>query len=49
MLKEGSMAPPFALEGIDENGKEEKFKLADILKDGKQLVLYFYPKDNTSG
>lgn len=31
--------------GTDENGKE--IKLSDYA--GKRLVLYFYPKDNTSG
>lgn len=43
MLKEGDIAPNFRLSGDD--GREytlESFK-------GKNLVLYFYPKDNTSG
>ena len=31
--------------GADQNGKE--IKLSDYA--GKKLVLYFYPKDNTSG
>ena len=31
--------------GVDENGKE--VKLSDYA--GRKLVLYFYPKDNTSG
>lgn len=35
------------LSGIDENGQEKLFKLADFK--GKKVVLYFYPKDNTSG
>lgn len=42
-LKEGSKAPAFSLEGDD--GKTytlESFR-------GKTLILYFYPKDNTSG
>ena len=42
-LKEGDKAPFF--KGINQDGKEitsEDFK-------GKKLVLYFYPKDNTSG
>ncbi len=42
-LKEGDKAPYF--EGINQN--EEIIKLTDF-KD-KKLVLYFYPKDNTSG
>ena len=36
-------APGF--EGIDQNGKTTK--LSDFA--GKKVVLYFYPKDNTSG
>lgn len=43
MIKEGSKAPPFNLE-TDEG---EKVALKDFL--GKQVVLYFYPKDMTSG
>ena len=42
-VEEGAKAPDFSLEGDD--GKTytlESFK-------GKRLVLYFYPKDNTSG
>ena len=42
-LKEGDKAPFF--KGINQDGKEitsEDFKC-------KKLVLYFYPKDNTSG
>lgn len=42
-LKEGDKAPYF--EGIDQEGKE--ISLDDYK--GKKLVLYFYPKDNTSG
>jgi peroxiredoxin Q/BCP len=42
-LKEGMRAPSF--EGVDQDGK--KLKLSDF--SGKKLVLYFYPKDNTSG
>lgn len=43
MLKEGDKAPDFCLP--DQNNKEV------CLKDfkGKWVVLYFYPKDNTSG
>lgn len=33
--------------GIDAAGKEKEFVLTDFL--GKELILYFYPKDNTSG
>jgi len=43
MLKEGDKAPAFTLN--DSNGK--KISLKDLLR--KKVVLYFYPKDNTSG
>lgn len=39
----GDKAPEIL--GIDENGKE--IRLSDFA--GKKLILYFYPKDNTSG
>lgn len=42
-LKEGDQAPFF--KGINQDGKE--ISLNDF--QGKKLVLYFYPKDNTSG
>lgn len=42
-LKEGMKAPMF--EGIDQDGRT--IKLSDF--PGKKVVLYFYPKDNTSG
>ncbi len=42
-LKEGDIAPNFTLQ--DEN--ENTFSLSDYK--GKKIVLYFYPKDNTSG
>ena len=43
MLKAGDKAPDFKL--ISENGKEVTLKK---LK-GNKVVLYFYPKDDTSG
>jgi len=43
MLKEGSKAPDFTLPADD--GKD--FKLSKNKE--KNIVLYFYPKDNTSG
>src|SRR6266496_1033104 len=42
-LKVGDMAPEFEL--ASETG--EKVKLSDFR--GKRVVLFFYPKDNTSG
>jgi peroxiredoxin Q/BCP len=42
-LEEGKKAPAFAL--VDENGKS--VRLADFA--GKNVVLYFYPKDDTPG
>lgn len=43
MLKEGSKAPAFTLP----NEKGKKVSLKDF--EGKKVVLYFYPKDMTSG
>lgn len=43
MLKKGDKAPDFSLEA--DSG--ETVSLKDFA--GKRLVLYFYPKDNTSG
>ena len=43
MLSEGDKAPSFTLP--DQNG--EKVKLSDLK--GETVVLYFYPKANTSG
>ncbi|MBM4159178.1 MAG: thioredoxin-dependent thiol peroxidase [Ignavibacteria bacterium] len=42
-LREGDKAPDFELTGDD--GKV--YSLSDFA--GKKIVLYFYPKDNTSG
>lgn len=35
------------LNGIDSNGGENEYSLADFK--GSDVILYFYPKDNTSG
>ncbi len=43
VLREGNEAPDFELPGAD--GKP--IRLADFA--GRKLVLYFYPKDDTSG
>src|SRR5690606_41053424 len=42
-LKTGDNAPLFS--GLDQNGN--KISLSDF--NGKKVVLYFYPKDNTPG
>ena len=42
-LKSGDKASDFT--SVDQNGKQ--IKLSDYK--GKRLILYFYPKDNTSG
>jgi len=47
MLKVGEKAPDFILQGIDEEGKVRNFSLENLLD--KPLILYFYPKDGTSG
>ena len=43
MLTEGTKAPDFTLP--DQNGKEHSLKEYK----GQKVILYFYPKDNTSG
>ena len=43
MIKEGLKAPEFTLPDKDGN----QVSLADFL--GKKVVVYFYPRDNTSG
>lgn len=43
LLKEGQKAPDFTLPGSD--GKDHR--LSDY--QGKSVILYFYPKDNTPG
>ena len=43
LLKPGDKAPKF--EALDDQGR--KVKLSDFK--GKKVILYFYPKDNTSG
>ena len=35
------------LQGLDAEGNEEEFSLNDFK--GQKVILYFYPKDNTSG
>lgn len=43
MVQEGDRAPDFALPADDGS----VIKLKDL--EGKRVILYFYPKDNTSG
>ena len=45
MLKIGDKMPSFEVK--DENGNI--VKTADFIGNGKKTVVYFYPKDNTSG
>lgn len=45
MLKAGDKAPDFTAQ--DQEGNV--VSLAGILGEGKRVILYFYPKDNTSG
>lgn len=35
------------LSGIDESGQENEYKVSEF--SGQTTILYFYPKDNTSG
>ncbi len=43
MLKEGDLAPDFTLQADDGS----RIRLSELR--GKQVVLYFYPKDDTPG
>ena len=45
MISDGDKAPAFELEA--DSGQH--IKLKDLLAEGKTLVLYFYPKDDTPG
>jgi Peroxiredoxin len=42
-------AVDFCLPGIDEKGDEINFCLNDYLGKDKDIILYFYPKDDTPG
>jgi thioredoxin-dependent peroxiredoxin len=46
MLKEGEIAPPFTTQMVT-GGQVTPMSLADFR--GKKVILYFYPKDETSG
>ena len=45
MLKAGDKAPDF--KAADQNGNI--VSLSGLLAEGKRVILYFYPKDNTPG
>ena len=47
MIEKDNVIENFTLTGIDENGIEKIFSIYDFK--GKDIILYFYPKDNTSG
>lgn len=47
MIEINTKAPEFTLQGIDAEGNEKTFSLSDF--SGQNIVLYFYPKDNTPG
>ncbi|HUG40380.1 MAG TPA: thioredoxin-dependent thiol peroxidase [Longimicrobiales bacterium] len=47
MPTEGDRAPDFTLRGVDGQGEEVAVRLGDLR--GRRVVLYFYPKDDTSG
>ncbi|NPA16961.1 MAG: redoxin domain-containing protein, partial [Aquificae bacterium] len=49
MIKEGDKAPDFCLKGLTPEREEKDICLKDLLSEGKYLILYFYPKDNTPG
>lgn len=49
MIKIGDKAPDFCLGGVDQTGQHHVYCLQDLLKHKKQIILYFYPKDNTPG
>jgi thioredoxin-dependent peroxiredoxin len=45
--KEGEQAPDFVLDGVSGDGRVTPVRLADL--NGRPVVLYFYPKDDTPG
>lgn len=49
MLKEHQRAPDFCLQGLDPEGADREFCLSTFLDKGKDIILYFYPKDDTPG
>jgi len=49
MNLENEKAKDFCLPGIDAAGQEAPFCLHDFLHQGRDIILYFYPKDETPG
>jgi peroxiredoxin Q/BCP len=49
VLKEGDKVPATVLKGSFESDAGKKVSLAELAPPGKTLVLFFYPKDSTSG
>lgn len=49
MIEPGSLAPDFTLKGIDALGNETEYRLSELLKAGKPIIIYAYPRDNTPG
>ena len=47
--KERDKVASFSLAGIDEKGKLFTFVLSEWLDKYENIVLYFYPRDNTTG
>ena len=47
MIEINAKVPDFTLKGIDSEGNEKDFSISDFL--GQNVVLYFYPRDNTLG
>ena len=45
MLKVGDKMPPF--EVVDQDG--QVVRSSDFIGNGRKTIVYFYPKDNTSG
>lgn len=46
-MKKESFMQNIKLQGLDLDGNEQEYSIKDF--EGQKIVLYFYPKDNTSG
>ena len=49
MIDVGQPFPSFDLAGVDATGQPRTYTLENLLADGKPVVLYAYPKDDTPG